>query len=65
MAPNMRDNGEMINNMDMVLKFGLMDLHMKVISLIHINMVLVNMYGVMDNHMMGNGWRINCMGKVC
>lgn len=55
MAPNMRDNGEMINNMDMVLKFGLMDLHMKVISLIHINMVLVNMYGMMDKPMMGNG----------
>ena len=55
MAPNMRDNGERINNMDMVLKFGLMDLHMKVISLIHINTVLVNIYGMMDNHMMVNG----------
>jgi hypothetical protein len=64
MAPNMRDNGEMINSMDMVSKFGLMDLHMKVILLIHINTALVNMYGVMDKYMMENGWRTNYMGKV-
>jgi hypothetical protein len=58
MGLNMKVNGRMICNMDMVLKHGLMDLDMKAITLKGKKMELEVISGMMDHNTQVIGLRI-------